>query len=85
MLQVRVDDREHFAAGGLPAADDGGRESLLAAPPHHAHHRQPLRDAHGDFPGAVGAVVVHDDDLVFARQRRLEHGCQLPQELLEVA
>src|SRR5262249_42180237 len=54
VLQIGVDDREHVAAGRLPAADDRRRQAPLADAADDAHFRVALRDLLGDLPGPVG-------------------------------
>ena len=72
MLEIGVDGAQHLAARHLPASDHSDGETAFVLAAHHAQFGEALAEARGDFPRAVGAIVIHHDDLVAAGQPLVE-------------
>jgi hypothetical protein len=64
MLEVGIHDGENATLGDLPAADYRSREAALALSANDANLRESFGLGQGDFPRAVGAVVVDHDDFI---------------------
>jgi hypothetical protein len=72
MAHIRVDDSHDRRRRGREAGDDGGAEAELSRPMHY-FDAVPPREFIGERAGAVGRVVVDDDELagdVFCGIRR---------------
>src|ERR1700716_3880847 len=69
MLEIGIDNPEHLAPCGLPAADYRRRQSALALSAHDLDARILRRQGFGQFPSTVGTVVVDDDNLIAGAER----------------
>src|SRR5664280_432912 len=68
MLEIGIDGAQNLPARHLPSTDHGDGETPFVPAAHDAQFGEALAEARGDFPGAVGAIVIHHDDLVAAGQ-----------------
>src|SRR5262249_39299675 len=83
VLEVGVEDAEHLAASDLKAAEHRGREAPLAGAAYHPEPRVHGEEGEGASPGAIGAVVGQEDELIRAGERRGEELGETSDELLD--
>jgi hypothetical protein len=70
MLKVTVHHGQNFASGLLPSPNDRPCQSALVAAPYDTKARKVGTERLGRFPGSVGAVVIHHDNLEGSGGRR---------------
>src|ERR1700730_6921568 len=77
MLQVRIHDTKYRPPGRLPASYHGGRQTALSLSANDLQLRVFLRQLQRLFPGAIGTVIVDDEDLVVQAVDRIQNSDDL--------
>src|ERR1700693_2378968 len=84
MLQVGVHHGKNFAAGNLPSAQNSGGQVALIPAANEANLRKLVGELQGSFPGAIGTVVVHDNNFVLECGNAVQNGDELLDDGVDV-